>query len=99
MRLVAAAGGRTLALFATWNTATAPYSALSRKLTHHLVHTLAQGSGRLIRDRTDRGVVAVLDKRLATAGYRRAILDSLPPFKRSVNGDETRTFLRDVTSV
>ena len=31
---------------------------------------LAQGAGRLIRTVTDRGVVAVLDRRLATAGYR-----------------------------
>ena len=31
---------------------------------------LAQGAGRLIRTATDRGVVAVLDPRLATAGYR-----------------------------
>ena len=31
---------------------------------------LAQGAGRLIRRATDRGVVAVLDPRLASAGYR-----------------------------
>ena len=31
---------------------------------------LAQGAGRLIRTSTDRGVVAVLDPRLANAGYR-----------------------------
>ena len=41
---------------------------------------LAQGAGRLIRGDTDRGVVAVLDSRLATAGYSRALRDSLPPF-------------------
>jgi len=59
---------------------------------------LAQGTGRLIRHREDRGVVAVFDKRLATAGYRRAILDSLPPFKRTVNGEEVRRFLAEITS-
>ena len=52
---------------------------------------------RLIRHREDRGVVAVFDNRLATAGYRRAILDSLPPFKRTVNGEEVREFLRGIT--
>ncbi len=41
---------------------------------------LAQGAGRLIRGTEDRGVVAVLDSRLATAGYSRALRDSLPPF-------------------
>ncbi len=41
---------------------------------------LAQGAGRLIRGSTDRGVVAVLDSRLATAGYAAALRASLPPF-------------------
>jgi ATP-dependent DNA helicase DinG len=41
---------------------------------------LAQGAGRLIRGTGDRGVVAVLDSRLATAGYARALRASLPPF-------------------
>lgn len=41
---------------------------------------LAQGAGRLIRGSDDRGVVAVLDSRLATAGYARALRASLPPF-------------------
>jgi ATP-dependent DNA helicase DinG len=41
---------------------------------------LAQGAGRLIRGTSDRGVVAVLDSRLATAGYSAALRASLPPF-------------------
>lgn len=41
---------------------------------------LAQGAGRLIRGPEDRGVVAILDSRLATAGYGRALRASLPPF-------------------
>lgn len=40
---------------------------------------LAQGVGRLIRSSDDRGVVAVLDRRLVTAGYGRILIDSLPP--------------------
>ena len=39
---------------------------------------LAQGVGRLIRTREDRGVVAVLDTRLATASYRAALLRPAP---------------------
>lgn len=40
---------------------------------------LAQGAGRLIRSPDDRGVVAVLDSRLATTGYGRQLRASLPP--------------------
>ncbi|MBI2168057.1 MAG: ATP-dependent DNA helicase [Actinobacteria bacterium] len=54
---------------------------------------LAQGAGRLIRTSADRGVVAVLDRRLATARYRQAILGSLPPLRRSVDRAEVRDFL------
>ena len=40
---------------------------------------LRQGFGRLIRTRTDRGLVAVLDPRLVTRSYGRAFLSTLPP--------------------
>jgi predicted DnaQ family exonuclease/DinG family helicase len=38
-----------------------------------------QGFGRLIRSRSDRGVVAVLDRRITGKAYGSAFLDSLPP--------------------
>jgi ATP-dependent DNA helicase DinG len=41
--------------------------------------TLLQGLGRLLRHRTDRGVLAILDPRLRTMGYGRRFLASLPP--------------------
>ncbi|MCC6646366.1 MAG: ATP-dependent DNA helicase [Polyangiaceae bacterium] len=41
--------------------------------------TLKQGFGRLLRATTDRGVVAVLDRRLVTRGYGKALLAALPP--------------------
>ncbi|AJT40595.1 ATP-dependent DNA helicase [Psychromicrobium lacuslunae] len=41
---------------------------------------LAQGAGRLIRSSADRGVVAVLDSRLATARYGGFLRAALPPF-------------------
>jgi ATP-dependent DNA helicase DinG len=41
---------------------------------------LAQGAGRLVRTATDKGVVAVLDPRLATARYGSFLRSSLPPF-------------------
>jgi ATP-dependent DNA helicase DinG len=55
---------------------------------------LAQGAGRLIRTAEDRGVVAVLDPRLATASYRGVLLATLPPMRRTVDRLEVETFLR-----
>ena len=40
---------------------------------------LKQGLGRLIRSRTDRGILALLDKRILTKSYGRTFLLSLPP--------------------
>jgi ATP-dependent DNA helicase DinG len=40
---------------------------------------LKQGLGRLIRSRSDRGILAVLDSRLVEKPYGRTFLDSLPP--------------------
>ena len=60
---------------------------------------LAQGAGRLIRTVTDRGVVAVLDRRLATAGYRSVLLDALPPMRRVVDPDDRRRVPRDLHRV
>jgi ATP-dependent DNA helicase DinG len=56
---------------------------------------LAQGAGRLIRSSTDTGVVAVLDPRLARAGYKRVLLDALPPMRRTVDRDEVCAFLAE----
>lgn len=44
---------------------------------------LKQGCGRLIRDVTDRGVLMLCDPRLATKGYGRLFLDSLPPMRQT----------------
>jgi ATP-dependent DNA helicase DinG len=43
---------------------------------------LRQGFGRLIRTRADRGIVAMLDRRIVTKAYGRAFLASLPPALR-----------------
>jgi ATP-dependent DNA helicase DinG len=56
---------------------------------------LAQGAGRLIRSADDRGVVAVLDKRLATAArYRWDIVNALPPMRRTKDRAEAEAFLK-----
>ncbi|MBV9951950.1 MAG: ATP-dependent DNA helicase [Acidimicrobiia bacterium] len=58
------------------------------------VTLLAQGAGRLIRTASDRGVVAVLDSRLATnARYRWDIVRALPPMRRTRDRKEVEEFL------
>lgn len=59
----------------------------------HAALLLAQGSGRLIRSSGDRGVVAILDSRLATAGYGPFLLRSLPPFWPTRDGAVVRRSL------
>jgi ATP-dependent DNA helicase DinG len=49
---------------------------------------LKQGFGRLIRTRTDRGMVVLFDPRVLTKPYGRAFLDALPECKRFVDGEE-----------
>jgi len=53
---------------------------------------LLQGLGRLIRHRTDRGVLAVLDPRLRTMGYGRRFLQSLPPAPVTHAVEDVRRF-------
>jgi ATP-dependent DNA helicase DinG len=57
---------------------------------------LAQGAGRLIRAAGDRGVVAVLDRRLATASYRWTLVRSLPPMRRTKDPAEVRRVLAEL---
>jgi ATP-dependent DNA helicase DinG len=54
---------------------------------------LAQGSGRLIRSLDDRGVVAVLDSRLATARYAGFLRSSMPPFWFTADRHQVRKSL------
>ena len=53
---------------------------------------LLQGLGRLIRHRSDRGVLAILDPRVRTMGYGRRFLASLPPAPITHSMDEVRRF-------
>jgi len=55
---------------------------------------LAQGAGRLVRSAGDRGVVAVLDSRLATASYRWDLVRALPPMRRTKVRADAEEFLR-----
>ncbi|GAB3992100.1 ATP-dependent DNA helicase [Nocardioides marmoraquaticus] len=60
----------------------------------HAALLLAQGSGRLIRTTSDRGVVAVLDPRLVTARYGGFLRASLPPMWQTHDGAVVRQALR-----
>ncbi|MEE3850826.1 ATP-dependent DNA helicase [Gordonia sp. LSe1-13] len=66
---------------------------------NHAALLLAQGAGRLLRSTDDRGVVAVLDSRLATAGYGGYLLASLPPFWRTTDGDLVRSALGRLAAI
>ena len=54
---------------------------------------MKQGVGRLIRDESDRGVLMILDERVITKPYGKAILSSLPPFARTRSEAEAVEFL------
>ncbi len=60
------------------------------------VTLLAQGAGRLIRTAEDRGVVAVLDPRLATARYRWDLIRGLPAMRRTKDRAEVLAFLAEL---
>ena len=64
----------------------------------HAALLLAQGSGRLIRTTTDRGVVAVLDPRLATARYGGFLKASLPPMWPTTDPKVARAALARLAS-
>jgi ATP-dependent DNA helicase DinG len=55
---------------------------------------LAQGTGRLLRTMTDRGVVAILDPRLVTKRYGDFLRASLPPFWTTTDPEVVRGALR-----
>jgi len=59
----------------------------------HAALLLAQGAGRLLRSVDDRGVVAVLDSRMATARYAGFLRASLPPFWATTDPSQVRRAL------
>ncbi|MGH3872662.1 MAG: ATP-dependent DNA helicase [Pseudonocardiaceae bacterium] len=64
----------------------------------HAALLLAQGAGRLLRSTEDRGVVAILDPRLATARYGSFLRASLPPFWPTTDAVVARAALQRVVS-
>jgi ATP-dependent DNA helicase DinG len=64
----------------------------------HAALLLAQGAGRLLRGVDDRGVVAVLDSRMATARYGGYLRASLPPFWPTTDAAAVRGALTRLVS-
>jgi ATP-dependent DNA helicase DinG len=64
----------------------------------HAALLLAQGAGRLLRGVDDRGVVAVLDSRMATARYGGYLRASLPPFWPTTDAAAVRAALSRLRS-
>jgi len=58
--------------------------------------SLKQGFGRLIRHRQDRGVVAVLDRRIAERHYGRYLIQHLPPATRTTDLLRVRGFCKEL---
>ncbi len=57
------------------------------------VLALKQGFGRLIRTKTDRGVLALLDTRISRMPYGKIFLESLPRYRRTHDLGEVERFL------
>jgi ATP-dependent DNA helicase DinG len=59
------------------------------------VLALKQGFGRLIRSKTDRGVLALLDTRIQRMPYGKIFLESLPQYRRTHDLKEVQRFLSE----
>ena len=55
---------------------------------------LKQGFGRLIRGKSDRGVLALLDNRITKQRYGQVFFDSLPPYRFTASLDDVEEFFR-----
>ena len=56
---------------------------------------LKQGFGRLLRSQSDRGILCLLDNRIARKAYGKMFLESLPPYRISESLEELRRFMRE----
>ena len=56
---------------------------------------LKQGFGRLIRSRTDRGVLVLLDNRITKTRYGQIFFDSLPDYSFTTNREDVGQFFGD----
>jgi ATP-dependent DNA helicase DinG len=67
--------------------------AFAEYMVPHASLRLKQGFGRLIRAKTDRGVLALLDTRISRMPYGKIFLGSLPPYRTTQDLADVRHFL------
>jgi ATP-dependent DNA helicase DinG len=69
-------------------------SAFSDYQVPHAILRLKQGLGRLIRSKSDRGVLSILDNRLSTKGYGKLFMASLPDYAVTDNIEDLVEFMK-----
>ena len=69
-------------------------SAFNEYQIPQAVIALKQGFGRLIRSETDRGVLAILDRRLVRMSYGQMFFASLPSYRRTDRLEDVKAFMR-----
>jgi ATP-dependent DNA helicase DinG len=62
------------------------------------VLALKQGFGRLIRSKTDRGILAILDNRIRRMQYGKIFLESLPEYATTQDVNEVARFMENAAS-
>ncbi len=62
------------------------------------VLALKQGFGRLIRSKTDRGILAILDNRIRRMQYGKIFLESLPEYATTQDINEVAGFMEDAAN-
>jgi ATP-dependent DNA helicase DinG len=70
-------------------------SAFNEYQVPQAVIALKQGFGRLIRSETDRGILAILDRRMARMAYGQLFFESLPPYARTNRLEDVQAFMRE----
>jgi ATP-dependent DNA helicase DinG len=60
----------------------------------HAILRLKQGLGRLIRSKSDRGILSILDSRLSTKGYGKLFMASLPNYAVTDNLEDLAEFMK-----
>jgi ATP-dependent DNA helicase DinG len=61
----------------------------------HAILRLKQGLGRLIRSKSDRGILSILDSRLSTKGYGKLFMASLPNYAVTENPEDLVEFMKE----
>jgi ATP-dependent DNA helicase DinG len=70
-------------------------SAFSEYQVPAAILKLKQGLGRLIRSKTDRGVLAILDNRLSTKSYGKMFMASLPDYRVTNQIEDLVEFMKE----